>query len=329
MADESEIFSGDDVLLLPTLEGVSGLSDLEVFVQGLADYIEVDLPFEIPNNPEFLFANSDDILVLDGDEKKVALVAGENISIEHIQGDSVLFINGTDIDFDLASGSPTLFWEGGPENNLNLNVHHGEITLVLPDRAISAESQIELIEEAIFIDGYDTGIIFSSDASSDVQIEFIDLNGNSVFHNIGQPAQVSETLVEHEVSDFEFKDENPSEEEALSVESEWQVSDLEIFEKIEDGVLAELDGVSPSIDLGDLQDDLFDAPDVTMVNITPRNSNRSDLKNMELMPEEAMIYRSDDESRLEFGEAEIDWFLEVNDFTDFTIHDPLSLLDDL
>ena len=42
-----------------------------------------------------------------------------------------------------------------------------------------------------------------------------------------------------------------------------------------------------------------------------------------------MIYRSDDESRLEFGEAEIDWFLEVNDFTDFTIDDPLSLLDDL
>ena len=38
MAKESEIFSGDDVLLLPTLEGVSGLSDLEVFVQGLADY---------------------------------------------------------------------------------------------------------------------------------------------------------------------------------------------------------------------------------------------------------------------------------------------------
>lgn len=329
MAQESEIFSGDDVLLLPTLEGVSGLSDLEVFVQGLADYIEVDLPFEIPNNPEFLFANGGDILVLDGDEKKVALVAGENISIEHIQGDSVLFINGTDIDFDLASGSPTLFWEGGSENNLNLNVHHGEITLVLPDRAISAESQIELIEDAIFIDGYNTGIIFSSDASSDVQIEFIDLNGNSVFHNIGQPAQVSETLVEHEVSDFEFNDENPSAEEALSVESEWQVSDLEIFEKIEDGVLAELDGVSPSIDLGDLQDDLFDAPDVTMVKITPRNSNRSDLKDMELMPEEAMIYRSDDESRLEFGEAEIDWFLEVNDFTDFTIHDPLSLLDDL
>ena len=329
MAKESEIFSGDDVLLLPTLEGVSGLSDLEVFVQGLADYIEVDLPFEIPNNPEFLFANSDDILVLDGDEKKVALVAGENISIEHIQGDSVLFINGTDIDFDLASGSPTLFWEGGSENNLNLNVHHGEITLVLPDRAISAESQIELIEDAIFIDGYDTGIILASDASSKVQIEFVDVNGNSVFHNIGQPAQVSEILVEHEVSDFEFKDENPSAEDTLSVESEWQVSDLEIFEKIEDGVLAELDGVSPSVDLGDLEDDLFDAPDVTMVNITPRNSNRSDLKDMELMPEEAMIYRSDDESRLEFGEAEIDWFLEVNDFADFTIDDPLSLLDDL
>ena len=329
MAKESEIFSGDDVLLLPTLEGVSGLSDLEVFVQGLADYIEVDLPFEIPSNPEFLFANSDDILVLDGDEKKVALVAGENISIEHIQGDSVLFINGTDIDFDLASGSPTLFWEGGSENSLNLNVHHGEITLVLPDRAISAESQIELIEDAIFIDGYDTGIILASDASSKVQIEFVDVNGNSVFHNIGQPAQVSEILVEHEVSDFEFKDENPSAEDTLSVESEWQVSDLEIFEKIEDGVLAELDGVSPSIDLGDLEDDLFDAPNVTMVNITPRNSNRSDLKDMELMPEEAMIYRSDDESRLEFGEAEIDWFLEVNDFTDFTIDDPLSLLDDL
>ena len=329
MAKESEIFSGDDVLLLPTLEGVSGLSDLEVFVQGLADYIEVDLPFEIPNNPEFLFANSDDILVLDGDEKKVALVAGENISIEHIQGDSVLFINGTDIEFDLASGSSTLFWEGGSENNLSLNFHHGEITLVLPDRAISAESQIELIENAVFIDGYDTGIIFSSNAISDVQIEFVDLNGNSVFHNIDQSAQVSAISVEHEISDFEFKDEDPSGEDALSVESEWQVSDLEIFEKIEDGVLAELDGVSPSVDLGDLEDDLFDAPDVTMVNITPRNSNRSDLKDMELMPEEAMIYRSDDESRLEFGEAEIDWFLEVNDFADFTIDDPLSLLDDL
>ena len=329
MAKDSEIFSGDDVLLMPTLEGVFGLSDLEVFVQGLANYIEVDLPFDMPNDPEFLFANDDDILVLDGDEKKVALVTGENISIEHIQGDSMLFINGINIDFDLASGSPTLFWDGGSENNLNLNIQHGEITLVLPDRAISAESQIEVIENAIFIDGYDTGIIFSSDASSNVQIEFVDLNGNSVFHNIVQPVQVSPISVEDEVSEFEFKDEGPPAEDEYSVESDWQVSDLEIFEKIEDGVLAELDSVSPSIDLGDLQDDLFVAPDVTMVNIPPRNSGQSDLEDMELMPEEAMIYRSDDESRLEFGEAEIDWFLEVNDFTDFTIDDPLSLLDDL
>ena len=329
MAKDSEIFSGDDVLLMPTLEGVFGLSDLEVFVQGLANYIEVDLPFDMPNDPEFLFANDDDILVLDGDEKKVALVTGENISIEHIQGDSMLFINGINIDFDLASGSPTLFWDGGSENNLNLNIQHGEITLVLPDRAISAESQIEVIEHAIFIDGYDTGIIFSSDASSNVQIEFVDLNGNSVFHNIVQPVQVSPISVEDEVSEFEFKDEGPPAEDEYSVESDWQVSDLEIFEKIEDGVLAELDSVSPSIDLGDLQDDLFVAPDVTMVNIPPRNSGQSDLEDMELMPEEAMIYRSDDESRLEFGEAEIDWFLEVNDFTDFTIDDPLSLLDDL
>lgn len=329
MAKDSEIFSGDDVLLMPTLEGVFGLSDLEVFVQGLANYIEVDLPFDMPNDPEFLFANDDDILVLDGDEKKVALVTGENISIEHIQGDSMLFINGINIDFDLASGSPTLFWDGGSENNLNLNIQHGEITLVLPDRAISAESQIEVIENAIFIDGYDTGIIFSSDVSSNVQIEFVDLNGNSVFHNIAQPVQVSPISVEDEVSEFEFKDEGPPAEDEYSVESDWQVSDLEIFEKIEDGVLAELDSVSPSIDLGDLQDDLFVAPDVTMVNIPPRNSGQSDLEDMELMPEEAMIYRSDDESRLEFGEAEIDWFLEVNDFTDFTIDDPLSLLDDL
>ena len=329
MAKDSEIFSGDDVLLMPTLEGVFGLSDLEVFVQGLANYIEVDLPFDMPNDPEFLFANDDDILVLDGDEKKVALVTGENISIEHIQGDSMLFINGINIDFDLASGSPTLFWDGGSENNLNLNIQHGEITLVLPDRAISAESQIEVIENAIFIDGYDTGIIFSSDASSNVQIEFVDLNGNSVFHNIAQPVQVSPISVEDEVSEFEFIDEGPPAEDEFSVESDWQVSDLEIFEKIEDGVLAELDSVSPSIDLGDLQDDLFVAPDVTMVNIPPRNSGQSDLEDMELMPEEAMIYRSDDESRLEFGEAEIDWFLEVNDFTDFTIDDPLSLLDDL
>ena len=329
MAKDSEIFSGDDVLMLPTLEGVFGLSDLEVFVQGLANYIEVDLPFDMPNDPEFLFANDDDILVLDGDQKKVAVVTGENISIEHIQGDSMLFINGTDIDFDLASGSPTLFWEGGSENNLNLNIQTGEIRLVLPDRAISAESQIELIENAIFIDGYDTGIIFSSDVSSNVQIEFVDLNGNSVFHNIDQPVQISPISVEDEVSDFEFKDEGPSDEDPLSVESEWQVSDLEIFEKIEGGASAELDSVAPSIDLGDLQDDLFAAPDVTMVNISSRNSGGSDFEDMELMPEEAMIYRSDDESRLEFGEAEIDWFLEVNDFSDFTIDDPLSLLDDL
>ena len=231
MAKDSEIFSGDDVLMLPTLEGVFGLSDLEVFVQGLANYIEVDLPFDMPNDPEFLFANDDDILVLDGDQKKVAVVTGENISIEHIQGDSMLFINGTDIDFDLASGSPTLFWEGGSENNLNLNIQTGEIRLVLPDRAISAESQIELIENAIFIDGYDTGIIFSSDVSSNVQIEFVDLNGNSVFHNIDQPVQISPISVEDEVSDFEFKDEGPSDEDPLSVESEWQVSDLEILRR--------------------------------------------------------------------------------------------------
>ena len=55
MIDQDEIFSGDDVLLLPSLDGVTDLSDLRIFVQGLADYIEVDLPLKFPQILNFCF----------------------------------------------------------------------------------------------------------------------------------------------------------------------------------------------------------------------------------------------------------------------------------
>ena len=168
MIDQDEIFSGDDVLLLPSLEGVTGLVDLQIFVQGLAEYIEVDLPFQITADSEFLFSEGGDTVLLDGIEKKIALVSGENIDVVQTEGDSTIFITGTNINVDLEAGQSTLFWDGGADSILSLNVDGGSVKLVLPDRVLSPNSEVLLVDNAVYIDGFDTGVVFSDAINPEV-----------------------------------------------------------------------------------------------------------------------------------------------------------------
>ena len=319
MIDQDEIFSGDDVLLLPSLDGVTDLSDLRIFVQGLSDYIEVDLPFEVSENSEFLFSEGDDTVLLDGTENKVALISGENVDVVQAEGDSTIFVTGTNIKVDLEAGNSTLFWDGGADNMLSLNVDGGSVRLVLPDR----------VDNAVYIDGFDTGIVFAQAINPEVFLEFVDLQGNSIAHNTPEENSASDGItvsgdtvafVDQENSNFEIDD---------SFSSEWNISDLKIFDEIEKGPLEELDEISPSLDISDLEKDIFLAEDVKLVDIKFPKSEDLGSDELKDLDDQAMIYGPDDKKDMKLAEAEIDWFLEASDFSDFTIDDPLSLIDEI
>lgn len=329
MIDQDEIFSGDDVLLLPSLDGITDLSDLRIFVQGLAEYIEVDLPFEVPEDPEFLFSNGGDTVLLDGIEEKVALISGENVDIVQAEGDSTIFVTGTNIKVDLEAGNSILFWDGGADNILSLNVDGGSLRLVLPDRVLSSNSEVLLVDNAVYIDGFDTGVVFAEAINPEVYFEFVDLQGNSIAHSVPEQNTPSDGItvsgdtvafVDEENSNFEIDD---------AFLAEWKSSDLKIFDEIEKGPLEELSETSPSVDIGDLEKDIFLAEDVQLVDIKfPKSEDfgPDDLKDLE---DQAMIYGPDDKKDMNLAEAEIDWFLEASDFSDFIIDDPLSLIDEI
>ena len=329
MIDQDEIFSGEDVLLLPSLDGITDLSDLRIFVQGLAEYIEVDLPFEVPEDTEFLFSNGDDTVLLDGIEEKVALISGENVDIVQAEGDSTIFVTGTNIKVDLEAGNSILFWDGGADNILSLNVDGGSLRLVLPDRVLSPNSEVLLVDNAVYIDGFDTGVVFAEAINPEVYLEFVDLQGNSIAHSVPEQNTPSDGItvsgdtvafVDEENSNFEIDD---------SFLDEWKSSDLKIFDEIEKGPLEELGETSPSLDIGDLEKDIFLAEDVKLVDIKfPKSEDfgPDDLKDLE---DQAMIYGPDDKKDMKLAEAEIDWFLEASDFSDFIIDDPLSLIDEI
>ena len=329
MIDQDEIFSGDDVLLLPSLDGVNDLSDLRIFVQGLADYIEVDLPFEVSADSEFLFSEGDDTVLLDGAENKVALISGENVDVVQAEGDSTIFVTGTNIKVDLEAGNSTLFWDGGADNMLSLNVDGGSVRLVLPDRVLSPDSEVLLVDNAVYIDGFDTGIVFAEAINPEVLFEFVDLQGNSIAHNMPEENSASDAItvsgdtvafVDEENSNFEIDD---------SFSDEWNISDLKIFDEIEKGPLEELDEISPSIDVSDLEKDIFLAEDVKLVDIKFPKSEDLGSDELKDLDDQAMIYGPDDKKDMKLAEAEIDWFLDASDFSDFTIDDPLSLIDEI
>ena len=329
MIDQDEIFSGDDVLLLPSLDGVNDLSDLRIFVQGLADYIEVDLPFEVSANSEFLFSEGDDTVLLDGTENKVALITGANVDVVQSEGDSTIFVTGTNINVDLEGGNSTLFWDGGADSMLSLNVDGGSVRLVLPDRVLSPNSEVLLVDDAVYIDGFDTGVVFSDAINPEVLFEFVDLQGNSIAHNVpeqspaaGETTLSSDSVVfsDEENSNFEIDD---------SFADEWKISDFKIFDEIEKGPLEELDEISPSLDISDLEKDIFLAEDVNLVDIKFAKSDSLDPDDLKDLDEQAMIYGPDEKKDMKLAEAELDWFLEASDFSDFTIDDPLSLIDEI
>ena len=214
MIDQDEIFSGDDVLLLPSLDGVTGMSDLRIFVQGLSDYIEVDLPFEVSENSEFLFSEGGDTVLLDGTENKVALISGENVDVVQAEGDSTIFVTGTNVKVDLEAGNSTLFWDGGADNILSLNVDGGTVRLVLPDRVLSPDSEVLLVDNAVYIDGFDTGVVFTEAINPEVSFEFVDLQGNTITHNVPEQGPASGEItvsgdsvafVDEENSNFEIE----------------------------------------------------------------------------------------------------------------------------
>ena len=329
MIDQDEIFSGDDVLLLPSLEGVTGLVDLQIFVQGLAEYIEVDLPFEITADSEFLFSEGGDTVLLDGTEKKIALVSGENIDVVQAEGDSTIFITGTNINVDLEAGQSTLFWDGGADSILSLNVDGGSVKLVLPDRVLSPNSEVLLVDNAVYIDGFDTGVVFSDAINPEVLFEFVDLQGNSIAHNVPEQSPVSEEITLSSDSVVFSDEENSNFEIDDSFADEWKISDLKIFDEIETGPLKELDEISPSLDISELEKDIFLADDVKLVDIKYPKSEDLGSDDFKDLDDQAMIYGPDDKKDMKLAEAEIDWFLEASDFSDFTIDDPLSLIDEI
>ena len=329
MIDQDEIFSGDDVLLLPSLDGVTDLSDLQIFVQGLADYIEVDLPFEVSADSEFLFSEGDDTVLLDGTENKVALISGSNVDVVQAEGDSTIFVTGTNINVDLEAGNSTLFWDGGADNMLSLNVDGGSVRLVLPDRVLSPNSEVLLVDNAVYIDGFDTGVVFSDAINPEVLFEFVDLQGNSIAHNVPEQSPAAEDLTLSSDSVVLSDEENFNFEIDDSFADEWKISDLKIFDEIEKGPLEELDEISPSLDISDLEKDIFLAEDVNLVDIKFAKSDGLDADDLKDLDEQAMIYGPDEKKDMKLAEAEIDWFLEASDFSDFTIDDPLSLIDEI
>ena len=56
--------------------------------------------------------------------------------------------------------------------------------LVLPDRVLSPNSEVLLVDNAVYIDGFDTGVVFSDAINPEVLFEFVDLQGNSIAHNV-------------------------------------------------------------------------------------------------------------------------------------------------
>ena len=329
MTDQDEIFSGDDVLLLPSLDGVTDLPDLQIFVQGLADYIEVDLPFEVSADSEFLFSEGDDTVLLDGTENKVALISGSNVDVVQAEGDSTIFVTGTNINVDLEAGNSTLFWDGGADNMLSLNVDGGSVRLVLPDRVLSPNSEVLLVDNAVYIDGFDTGVVFSDAINPEVLFEFVDLQGNSIAHNVPEQSPAAEDITVSSDSVVFSDEENLNFEIDDSFADEWKISDLKIFDEIEKGPLEELDEISPSLDISDLEKDIFLAEDVNLVDIKFAKSEGLDPDDLKDLDDQAMIFGPDEKKDMKLAEAEIDWFLEASDFSDFTIDDPLSLIDEI
>ena len=289
MIDQDEIFSGDDVLLLPSLDGVTDLPDLQIFVQGLADYIEVDLPFEVSADSEFLFSEGDDTVLLDGTENKVALISGANVDVVQAEGDSTIFVTGTNINVDLEAGNSTLFWDGGADNMLSLNVDGGSVRLVLPDRVLSPDSEVLLVDNAVYIDGFDTVSFFRRNKSRSSLFEFVDLQGNSIAHNVPEQSPVSEEITLSSDSVVLSDEENLNFEIDDSFADEWKISDLKIFDEIEKGPLEELDEISPSLDISDLEKDIFLAEDVNLVDIKFAKSEGLDPDDLKDLDDQAMI----------------------------------------
>ena len=222
-----------------------------------------------------------------------------------------------------------MFWDGGADNILSLNVDGGSLRLVLPDRVLSSNSEVLLVDNAVYIDGFDTGIVFAEAINPEVLFEFVDLQGNSIAHNMPEENSASDAItvsgdtvafVDEENSNFEIDD---------SFADEWKISDLKIFDEIEKGPLEELDEISPSLDISDLEKDIFLAEDVNLVDIKFAKSEGLDPDDLKDLDDQAMIFGPDEKKDMKLAEAEIDWFLEASDFSDFTIDDPLSLIDEI
>ena len=147
MIDQDEIFSGDDVLLLPSLEGVTGSSIFKYLSKAWPNILKSTCHFKLPQILNF-FSEGGDTVLLDGIEK-IALVSGENIDVVQAEGDSTIFITGTNINVDLEAGQSTLFWDGGADSILSLNVDGGSVKLVLPDRVLSPNSEVLLVDNGI------------------------------------------------------------------------------------------------------------------------------------------------------------------------------------
>ncbi len=335
--DDDILLEAEDILLMPILSGIDSQDDLSVFLNDLSAFSDSVLPFSISADFDFLLSQDDDLLVLDGTAQKIAVVTGDYSVINHAVGDSIIFAAADQIEINGVEGALTVYWEAAPDRDLILNPGATDITLVLSDQILDASSSLDIRDNVVFIDGYDTGVTVLPDSAAAPRISFIDLKGNQIaLDGSAMQSQADTAAPVLAATDPVFE---PAVADPVAIEAgadipladDWASDELALFEDLE-ALLAQNQAQQEQLQAFDFDaTDMIDMQDVSFV--SPASS---DLPFMSSSSGETLSF-SAQESAAEMGADEetalvvedLDWFLGMGDYTDLIIDDPLFMIEDL
>jgi hypothetical protein len=336
--DDDILLEAEGVLLMPIVSGIDSQDDLSVFLSDLSSFTDSALPFSISPDFDFLLSSDNDFLLLDGDVQKIAVVTGDNSVINHAVGDSIIFAAADQIEINGVDGALTVYWEAAPDRDLILNPGAVDITLVLSDQILDASSNLDVRDNVVFIDGYDTGVTLLNDGDTPSKISFVDLKGNQIAVDSGilqhqaattdaPPPEDLSPVLEPPLADPLAIEEGDN----IPLADDWGAEELAMFEDLE-ALLAQNQAQQRQLQDFDFNAaDIFDMQDVAFV--SPASSNipftgSSSGEDLSFSAQASAAEMGLDEDTALVVE-DLDWFLEMGDYTDLVIDDPLFMIEDL